>query len=847
VKPPLSYRTLGVLAALLLCAGTPAAAADYFAVVIRRAQPADYVLLEKVKINGKDELYRLAREGRLAERDYKALPRLLFSDVRRIQVRADAFQVQLQNKAEFLALPQNVKNWAGAAQETAAVVSDAVIAGRTAGGKGSASLALRPGWVIYLSLTRPGEDAIAFALAETEDSEDGWKRFLERYGGTTHAPEARARLGSSYLGRAQAALAQFRQALQNRTRGYAQLGEARRWLDQVRAVGHQGAEVTAVENALAQQESGIAQRLQQARALAENAQFDDAQEMLRPLAHFREEFPQLARELEAIQELRARHHITEARRRISVAEFDEAAAELDTAAKFRNLPEIEDVRREAAAARLAHARKLEIDAAMKQAEEAAARGDLGGALELIWPVGMKYADEPRLREAFAALRSSYGAELLTRVPQVESLHTPIRGVADEDVLLRLHGHLARLTQLEALPQHNVWRDRLSQHLADYYLKRAAELNQRAGDALAALSFGFLHQARYFALDKSEIAEYSARRAQVEEKLRLGVALNFRDLTPEAGGQFLLTELSTATGEAIQKGGFPRLAIFEATRLAPSAAADAGGRTPRASLEFHVELVGVGVRESAEDDPAKSEYSAGMRQVPNPEWRTAKENYDTAVARYEEIRMRIDRRLRQGRYDKREREADEQALSQAAAVQQAAKKAMDAISAFVEQEDVRPYEFMRRKVTRTAEIRLAYRWVNVQTGVREAGDLLTDTEAAQGVEVTGVHPADKHNHRNQPHGLPEAAALRGRVLRKIQAQLTSRALTHLQAFIDRDFERAGQEAERGNPETAAEYYLRFLFNSRPDDDRRAAALEFLRREFRLVALGEWLGSAAQPQP
>ena len=71
------------------------------------------------------------------------------------------------------------------------------------------------------------------------------------------------------------------------------------------------------------------------------------------------------------------------------------------------------------------------------------------------------------------------------------------------------------------------------------------------------------------------------------------------------------------------------------------------------------------------------------------------------------------------------------------------------------------------------------------------------------------------------------------------RLAALAREHLKLFIERDFERAQQESERGNSQTGAEYYLRFLFNGLPDDPRRGRAVEYLEREFRLVSLGDWL--------
>ena len=55
-------------------------------------------------------------------------------------------------------------------------------------------------------------------------------------------------------------------------------------------------------------ETEKANRLRQARLYAENDDFEAAQQMLEPLLHFRPEYPELAAELDAIRELRARYH-----------------------------------------------------------------------------------------------------------------------------------------------------------------------------------------------------------------------------------------------------------------------------------------------------------------------------------------------------------------------------------------------------------------------------------------------------------------------------------------------------------------------------------------------------------
>jgi hypothetical protein len=822
-------RTAILLLLLAGCVLPAASGANYTALVIRRPDPPDYFLMDKFKINDKDELYRITVSAPLSQKQYEKLPKLSLAEVRWFRVEGGVLRVRAHNRAELLALPRNYKRWDKAPLEPSTITRGSTFDGQLVNSKGSFSPPVTEGWTVYVFPARPPDDAVAFALAETRDSEEGWRKFLQEFPGSIHASVARELLGTAYLGRAQQALNRYQQALEKRQRGYTALAEARHWLEQLRAVNYQTPAGVEAEAALNRLEGDKANRLRQARLFAENDDFDAADQLLAPLLHFQDEYPELASELVAIRELRARYHANEARRLLGDLRFEDALREVEAARAVQALPELPALEEEIKSRRAAHERKLEIDRTMAQVKQAMDRADYGHAFDTLWPLAIRYPEEKTLQESFVALRRIYSSTLLGDIAQEQELHTPIRGPADEEVLLRLHSDLTRLGQFEPDPALAVWRDRLSLQLAAYYQKRAEEVTATGGEGFPALAFAFFHQARHFMLDKAEMADYTSRRAHLEEQLGVGVALSVRDLTPEAGGQYLVAELSIALGDAIQKAGFPNVQIFEAGRSSL--------RTP--TLEFVVELLSAGVREAAEAEMVPSQYSAGLRQVPNPAWRTAKEAYDRAVEAYEEVRARVERDRRQKKYNKRQREADDAALARADAGRQQAKKALDALPAFVEQEDIRPYEFTRRTISRSGEMRVAYRWVNALTGVREAQQIMEEREPVQGVEVTGVHPADKNGNRNQPASLPEAAVLRGRVLRKMQDKLAALAREHLKSFIERDLERAQQEAERGNSDTAAEYYLRFLFNGLPDDARRAQGVEFLEQQYRLVSLGEWL--------
>lgn len=816
---------------VLILLGSLAARAgtNYHALVIRSVEPLDYVLIEKFKINGKDKLYRLDSEAPLTRGQYRRLPKLSFSEVDSLRVAGGRLQVRTNSGVEVLALPQNFKSWPKGSLQVDAIVKGSKLKGKRLDTKQSFSAALGESWIFYLFPGAPQDDTLAFSLTEAQNTETAWVEFLRRFPGSPHARVPRQVLADLYLQRATRALRQFQEALREKKPGYGFLGEARRWLDQLRSLNLDHPAQAEAQATLTRLEADIDQRLRQARLLAEEADFEAAEQTLEPVLHFRHEFADLAAAHEDITLQAARYHLEQARQRLSRAEFDEAVRELEAAASYRELPEASGLAQEIEQQRQTYQRQQEIQQVLAQARAAMARKDYASAFDLLWPVALRFSDDRGLQREFSSVQRAYRAALLAEVSRIERLHTPLRGPADEEVVARLHRDLTRLNQMESIPSLVVWRDRMSLHLADYYRQRAKQLAERDDADLDTLAFAYLQQSQRFLLNKAELREFTAHRRQLEDALRIRLALNFRDLTPAASGEYVVAELAALMASSIQNAGFPHVDIMEVRR----------GESPQLTLELIVELLQAAVRDAETSQPVASEYSAGFRQAPNPEWREAKTAYEQAVEEYERVRTRVEQNRRQKKYEKKDRQADDEALAGAEDSLKKAGNALDAVPAFIEQEDVRPYEFTRRNRTRTAEIRLSYRWVNALTGVREAQEILEERSSESAEEVAGVHPADKQGHRNQPPNLPEAAALRGRVLRKIQQALAERALQYLDALVALDFERGQREAQRGNKEVAAEHYLRFLFNSPGDAPQRRQAVEYLGREFRLASLSDWL--------
>jgi hypothetical protein len=826
-------RSLAIVILCLLCVVWTAARSDSYAVLLRSAEPEDYLLLYGVEINGTDELRELVRNGPVTQTQYKRLRRVSFSELRSVRIEDGPLKVQRRNGAGVLALPDNHGEWPRTYTNLPAIIRQANMKARILGTDQAFSSRLAEGWTLYLFSARPGKDDVAFVLAEQKNTEEAWSRFLARFPNSIHAAEVAQLLADAYVARVWKAVEDYQEALQQRKPGYSNLETARTWLDKTLRFGVRSSSLAEAERVVTDLEADVNERLQRSRQLAHAGDFDKAREVLEPIFHFRDEIPELQRQLEGFTEQQARHHLERSRQLLAQSQFGQAAAALDQAARHGETSEIRSLRQEIETQRTAQGRQQEIRRALEGAQRAKAKGDYAAAFEILWPALDRYPNDESLQGEFSSLRRTYTQALLGEAVHVEELHTPIRGPADEDAIIKLQRQLERVAKFDSTPAVAVWRDRLRITLADYYRSRSIEIADRNGSSPSPLAFAYLQQARHYVMDKSDITEFDTWRAKVEGDLRVSLVLTVQDLTPGANAEYLVAELSTQVGVSIQEAGFPHVDILDSVHSSSA----------RPSLEFVAEILHAGVEESAETESIGSEYSAGVRQAPNPEWREAKLDYDDAVNRYERVRARVENNSRKPGYSASQRRQDNAALREAQAALERARKKLDSVPAYTEETDTRPYDFTRRQLKRTAVVRLAYRWVNTSTRVREEQQLLEETEAAEGGEVVGVHAADTQGFRNQSAGLPDPSVLRGRALRKLEKKISDRAVAYLKSYIGRDYERGREEAARGHQEAAAEYYIRFLYNSLPEDDRRQNAFNYLEQEFRFDAVREWLAASS----
>ncbi len=810
------------------------AKSQFYALLIPAGNPESQTLLMEFKVNDQIQLYALGNNALntpINKKQYERLPVIPFTDVYSFTITSGRMKVVTRSRGETSGLPMKFKAWPRRNPKTLTpgkMVKGILLTGKDANNRRKHRSTLQPGVTVFVYPTRPGEDSIAYAVTQVKNTQQAYEEFSEKYSNSSHMVGARKFLGAAYLRHAEENLGRYEAALQEKTSGFAQLAETRSWFDRIQPLNVEVLGAAPFAKRLTTRETELQAKFRRARELMEAAEFTQAVDTFAPIEHFRPEYPELDTELNTIRDAAAAHYLRRAETLNNQEKFDDALEQVKLAEIWKADDAIPALRKKITEGRTAYEQRVEINNALEATNAAMRAKDFLGAFVALRPVALRYPADRDLQERLLAVQNTLRTDLLARSEEIESTYTPIKpgDVAGETQVLNHYRGLAGLAETNPNDTDIMfWRDTMGDYLATYYHLRAK--NMVPANDPGALAYAFLHQAYTLALDgaKGTIEELPLWQPRVENNLRLRLDLTVQDSTPELNALAVASQLRRLIAIGMQKADLPHLEILGARRVG---APPPGGNV----LELRLDLSRSSVSDVSQTEPVRSEYGAGTRQILNPAWQQAKAEHDNATEKYNQLRAQSTQRMK-----KQQREAHQRALRDALSAMNAAKQTLDTTPVYAQEEDVRSYQFSRNKITRTAVIELTYQWIS--QGVVLDTDIVRRQESAEGVEITGVERDDKNDHRNQTANLPDQATMRGRVLRVLQDSLAQRFIAYLDTFIAQDQTRARQLAQQNSPLRAAEYYFRYLFNSRPTDPQRREAIEFLEKQFNLVTLDNWL--------
>ena len=841
---------------------------------------AAYVQITGVTLNGKTEVRLCEGVSRFDKSAYNGFPRTTFVGAKSLQRGADGVLTLTASDHPVCVVPSNLKFERGVELTPAEAAEQAVIEGTpTASSEHDFTVpALRPG-VQLVFIAAPDLEVADFLRAERANTVKDWQDFMARYPATPRLSAVRNAIAGLHQQAAEAAFAQYQRsgsagkpdlamlrqahieaqaanqaspgykpafrlmdnisreldgllepdrgrlqaylkALQERTSGYSQLVAARVHVEQLFEVRPDYAPVFNLRREIAAEEQKLGTAVVKAESLTAAARYDEAVNLLGPYISLAPEIPRV----DAVFNAAFKFHYDEGQRLVAHDEWERALAEFRKAAAIRPGNKEAQAALDNATTQLSAQRDQQAaNLAVLESNNYASRNQFVEAYNVL-------ADLPDKQRALVAsqltaLTRSYVPAAARRAQNLQDVHFPIRGRADEDALLDAYVLLDRASSVSGDPAITVKRDFLSSKLSAYYVDQANRYLEKPSGSGAGIGWLYLTKAQRYGVTnldvlKNEMGHYEP---VYQRRARLSVGIMLRDQTSRRDSPGFAEQLADAIANGLDSSAVPLDVVRK-----PAEAEDA--------LQPNFMLVGEvlehRVVKNGNLEAPQSQYRAGTHDSKNPAWLAAESQYESAQQQLASAQQAL--------ADAQAQHKKKEVIAAANdAVQEAQKQADDLRHKLETTEQnrvetvVESYHYTKKTIDLSATVELAFRF-NDRAGnaVGQPGDVRKDNRKAA-VVLEDVKPEDTEGITNQGVEPDENQFLTDLEIetRNAMVKAIREKVAELPAAV---LQQARTLAQRGDVDAAAEQYVLYL-NSTPEtaSPERDEAARFLRERFNLA--------------
>jgi hypothetical protein len=457
-----------------------------------------------------------------------------------------------------------------------------------------------------------------------------------------------------------------------------------------------------------------------------------------------------------------------------------------------------------------------------------------------------------VRDEMASIMPSYMLSAVDLARRLQQTHTPIKGRGDEDAARQAYGYLEQVDDLidspngkavvdamdgparQSLSDVKVRLDLLSDAISAYYVTVARKfLNKPVGTGVG-LGWNYLDEAATYKTDLDVVRDEKARASetyQMRAKLSLGV--EFRDQTSTRQSTGFAEQLQDAIATGLETSPLPVHVIR------PSAAA-AQAQTLVPNYQLIGEILEHRTTKNVTNETMKSNYRSGERDVPNPAWNQADQEYQSATAEVEKARANV--RLVAAKNNAKLTAEAQTVVDAAEKKAQDARSKVNMIPQKLQEDVIRPYTYTKQVIAISNIVELSFRIVSNGTTIEEpihvkheVPNTFTVLENIKPDDTEGVHNLDVPPSDSQLLTDVEIAA---------RDELVKAALLRVQGLPGKILADARAKVNSDNPDAAAELYIRYLnCTAAKETPERVEAIRFLAETYNLRH-GENLSSAAQ---
>jgi hypothetical protein len=870
-----------------LAASAPAKDVPLTAIVLYDApNGAAYVQMTGVMLNGKTEIRTCDPSTNIDKSAFGKTSKIQMKGATSLERTSDGVLMMAWGEKPICVLPSNLrfenkKQYTPAELAGQAVLNGSVVA--ASAGQPSEIPPLKPG-VQIVFVSAADTELAEYLRAQRARSIVVWQDFLTRYTASPHTSDARKSLADLFEQSAEAAFEQYhkgvgapawsslkqahqqaeqaihtvpeypaavkllgqlraeldtltaadraellayRKALLDQSAGYSHLIAAKKEDDQILDVDANFVPALELQSDLIKEASRLESTLQTAEGLLTAKRYDDAVLALGVYRPFAAEVPRVQAVVSAVYT----YHFSRAKEFAAQPDWEKAVPEFRKAVE--TLPDNAEAKAALQDAEIQLVNTRNHDAAARAIEQSKAYAEQKQYIDA-YEVLANLSDPQRalVKDQMDALKSDYVPAAVQRAHDLQEVHLPIKGRADEDAARQAYDLLTSASALSDDQSIRLKLDLLSDKISAYYLELAKHYLERPLASGVGLGWCYLAEAQRFKpnLDavKDEMTRYKSA-YQMHAKLSIGVV--FRDQTSRRESVGFADQLTDAIATDLESSGLPVKVVRETAEN--TSAAETNTLQP---LFF---LMGEINEHRKFNTPTletlQSKYRAGSREVRNEAWLKASRTYEAALEVVRNAQRDFDGAV--GRKKKREIETTKDALAAAQKQADDARAQMDAVEQTRPQDILETYNYTKTTVDLGGVIELAFRIVDDGRNLIEPTTPLKQENHKKYVLLENVKSDDTEGVRAQT-AAPDELAFMTDLETEARNALIKTVHQKVVNLPEKILEDARKHARDNDLEGAAEKYVIYL-NATPNaaSAERGEALRFLRDHFNVGLANE----------
>lgn len=872
--------------AVICCVSISALAANTHATAIElfdTPSGAAYVQIAGVMINGKTDVRVCDGVSKFDKRAYDLMIKTQLAAASTLERSADGPLMLTINSKPVCVVPNNLK-FNGNSEFTPAEAADqATLQGTVLSSsvQGEGIGPLKPG--VKLAFVIAADNELAeFLLAQRKNSVEGWQMFIGHFASSSRVPEAKGSMAGIYelaaqnafadykksfaaqnpdlgalkLSREQAVIAdqtvpgyapsrqlreqiarevdglleldrarlqEFRKALSDHSRGFAQLVAAKQHCDQLLSVDPQYAPVNRLRTEILNETRKVDGAEQNAESLVATKRFDEALSAIAPYREFASEAPRI----EAIVSAAYAFHFGRGQEYSRNQSWEGALTEFRKAAEIRSDSKEVATAINNAETQLEAARNQQgADQAIAESNAYAQKGQYVEAYEAL--INLPASQQSYVANQLAALQKNYAQAAVKRALKLEEIHLPIRGRADEDAIRQAYDLLDHANGISSDPALRLKLDLLSDKISAYYVEQAKRYLEKPMGSGVGLGWMYLAQAQHYKPNLESVKDAMAQYApayQLHSRLSIGVLM--RDQTSRRDSIGFADQMRDAIASGLESSGLSIKVVRQSADGQDKAASQPNFLLVGEILEHRVV-------KNANLETLQSKYRAATHEVKNEAWLQAERDYDAAQQQLTSAQQEL--ASAQSQHKKKEIvAADNDAVAGAQKLVAAARQKLDSTEQTRTENVVEPYNYTKKTVDLAAVVDMDFRIGDQGGNPVETSVPIRKEDHKTVVILDNVKPEDTQGVKKQGTEPDDAQFLTDLEIQTRDA-LIKAVREKAQGLPSRILNEARRRAQAGDVDGAAEEYILYSNAVTDSSSERQEAAKFLQDHFNVSPAG-----------